>query len=108
MTSFLMPKLDPRTVDEVRSKADLYDVVSERVVLRKAGKDYKGLCPFHEDRSPSFYVSPSKQIYKCFSCGASGDVFKFLMEQVFFHRNCSGSSRSLWHQCADSPARTEC
>jgi DNA primase len=81
MTSLVMPKLDPRTIDEVRSKADLYDVVSERVVLRKAGKDYKGLCPFHEDRSPSFYVSPSKQIYKCFSCGASGDVFKFLMEQ---------------------------
>jgi DNA primase len=81
MTALLMPKLDPRTVDDVRSKADLYDVVSERVVLRKAGKDYKGLCPFHEDRSPSFYVSPSKQIYKCFSCGASGDVFKFLMEQ---------------------------
>jgi DNA primase len=81
MTSLMMPKLDPRTVDEVRNKADLYDVVSERVVLRKVGKDYKGLCPFHEDRSPSFYVSPSKQIYKCFSCGASGDVFKFLMEQ---------------------------
>jgi DNA primase len=81
MTALAIPKLDPKTVDEVRSKADLYDVVSERVVLRKAGKDYKGLCPFHEDRSPSFYVSPSKQIYKCFSCGASGDVFKFLMEQ---------------------------
>jgi DNA primase len=81
MNSLMMPKLDPKTIDEVRSKADLYDVISERVVLRKAGKDYKGLCPFHEDRSPSFYVSPSKQIYKCFSCGASGDVFKFLMEQ---------------------------
>jgi DNA primase len=81
MTALAIPKLDPKTVDEVRSKADLYDVVSERVVMRKAGKDYKGLCPFHEDRSPSFYVSPSKQIYKCFSCGASGDVFKFLMEQ---------------------------
>jgi DNA primase len=81
MTAMAIPKLDPRTVDDVRSKADLYDLVSERVVLRKAGKDYKGLCPFHKDRSPSFYVSPSKQIYKCFSCGASGDVFKFLMEQ---------------------------
>jgi DNA primase len=81
MTALAIPKLDPKTVDEVRNKADLYDVVSERVVMRKAGKDYKGLCPFHEDRSPSFYVSPSKQIYKCFSCGASGDVFKFLMEQ---------------------------
>jgi DNA primase len=81
MTSLMMPKLDLKTIDEVRSKADLYDLVSERVVMRKAGKDYKGLCPFHEDRSPSFYVSPSKQIYKCFSCGASGDVFKFLMEQ---------------------------
>jgi DNA primase len=75
------PQVHPQTVEEVRSKADLYDVVSERVVLRKAGREYKGLCPFHEDRSPSFFVSPSKQIYKCFSCGASGDVFKFLMEQ---------------------------
>lgn len=74
------PQLHPRTIDEVRSKADLIDVVSERVVLRKSGRDFKGLCPFHEDRNPSFYVSPAKQIYKCFSCGVSGDVFKFLME----------------------------
>ncbi len=74
------PQLHPRTIDEVRAKADLVDVVSERVVLRKAGRDFKGLCPFHEDRSPSFYVSPGKQIYKCFACGASGDVFKFVME----------------------------
>ncbi|MBC8120991.1 MAG: DNA primase [Gemmatimonadaceae bacterium] len=74
------PQLHPRTIDEVRSKADLIDVVSERVILRKSGRDFKGLCPFHEDRNPSFYVSPAKQIYKCFSCGVSGDVFKFLME----------------------------
>lgn len=74
------PQLHPATVEEVRGKADLFDVVSERVVLRKSGRDYKGLCPFHEDRNPSFYVSPGKQIYKCFSCGVSGDVFKFVME----------------------------
>ncbi|AGY59218.1 DNA primase [Gloeobacter kilaueensis] len=74
------PQLHPRTIDEVRTRAELVDVVSERVVLRKAGRDFKGLCPFHEDRNPSFFVSPTKQIYKCFSCGASGDVFKFVME----------------------------
>ncbi len=74
------PPLHPRTIEEVRTKADLFEVASERVVLRKAGRDYKGLCPFHEDRNPSFFVSPGKQIYKCFSCGVSGDVFKFLME----------------------------
>jgi DNA primase len=74
------PPLHQSTIEEVRAKADLFEVVSERVVLRRAGKDYKGLCPFHEDRNPSFYVSPLKQLYKCFSCGVSGDVFKFLME----------------------------
>jgi DNA primase len=56
MTSLLMPKLDPRTVDEVRNKADLYDVVSERVVLRKAGKDYKGLYARKPD--PTFSLAP--------------------------------------------------
>ena len=80
MAQSATPRLHPGTVAAVREKADLLDVVSERVVLRKAGRDLKGLCPFHEDRNPSFYVSPGKQIYKCFSCGVSGDVFKFVME----------------------------
>jgi len=74
------PRLHPDTIAAVRDRADIVDIVSERVVLKKQGKDYVGLCPFHEDKSPSFSVSPSKQFYYCFSCGAGGNAFKFLME----------------------------
>ena len=69
------------TIEEIRSRADIYEVVSEFVPLKKAGKNYKGLCPFHSEKTPSFSVSPEKQIYHCFGCGAGGNVFKFLMEK---------------------------
>jgi len=75
-----IPRLHPDTIEQVKQRADIVDVVSEYVVLRKQGKDFTGLCPFHEDKKPSFSVSPSKQFYYCFSCGAGGNVFKFLME----------------------------
>ena len=74
------PRLHPHTIEEVRERADLVDIVSEQVVLKKQGKDFVGLCPFHDDKSPSFSVSPTKQFYYCFSCGAGGNVFKFMME----------------------------
>ncbi len=75
-----IPRLHPDTIEQVRQRADIVDVVSEHVVLRKLGKDFTGLCPFHDDKSPSFTVSPSKQFYYCFSCGAGGNAIKFLME----------------------------
>lgn len=75
-----VPRIHPDTIDDVRQRADIVDVVSEHVVLKKQGKDFTGLCPFHDDKSPSFSVSPSKQFYYCFSCGAGGNAFKFLME----------------------------
>ena len=68
-------------IEDIRSRADIYDVVSEFVPLKKAGKNYKGLCPFHSEKTPSFSVSPEKQIYHCFGCGTGGNVFKFLMEK---------------------------
>ncbi len=68
-------------IEEIRTRADIYDIVSEFVPLKKAGKNYKGLCPFHSEKTPSFSVSPEKQIYHCFGCGAGGNVFKFLMEK---------------------------
>ncbi len=74
------PRLHPDTIEQVRQKVDIVDVVSTRVVLRHQGKGLVGLCPFHEDKKPSFHVSPQKQLYHCFSCGVGGDGIKFLME----------------------------
>jgi len=73
-------RLHPDTIEQVRQKVDIVDVVSARVVLRRQGKGLVGLCPFHDDQKPSFHVSPQKQLYHCFSCGAGGDAIKFLME----------------------------
>jgi DNA primase len=75
-----IPRLHPDTIDEVKHRADIYDVVSEHIVLRKRGKDYVGLCPFHSEKSPSFTVSQTKQMYYCFGCQASGNSIKFLMD----------------------------
>jgi len=69
-------------VDEVRARADIVEVIGEHVALKRAGKDFKARCPFHEERTPSFYVVPSKGFYKCFGCGESGDVFTFLMKRL--------------------------
>jgi DNA primase len=68
-------------VEEVRSRADIVDVIGEFVSLKKAGREYKANCPFHDERTPSFYVVPEKGFFKCFGCGKSGDVFSFLMER---------------------------
>ncbi len=75
-----VPRLHPDTVEEVKQRSDLVEVVSEHVVLRKRGKDFQGLCPFHEEKSPSFSVSPGKQLYYCFGCGKGGNAVNFLME----------------------------
>jgi len=74
-----IPRLHPDTIEQVKQRADIVDVVSERVVLRKRGKDYVGLCPFHEEKSPSFTVTPNKQMYYCFGCNAGGNAINFLM-----------------------------
>ena len=67
-------------IEEVRMKNDIVDVISGYVRLQKKGSSYFGLCPFHNEKSPSFSVSRSKQMYYCFGCGAGGNVFTFLME----------------------------
>ncbi|MGB3533439.1 MAG: DNA primase [Microcoleaceae cyanobacterium] len=74
------PRIHPSTIEEVKQRADIYEVVSERVVLKRRGKDFVGLCPFHEEKTPSFTVSSAKQMYYCFGCGAGGNGIKFLME----------------------------
>ena len=67
-------------IEEVRIKNDIVDVISGYVRMQKKGSNYFGLCPFHNEKSPSFSVSPSKQIFYCFGCGAGGNVITFLME----------------------------
>jgi DNA primase len=67
-------------IAEIRNRANLVEVISEYVPLKRAGKEYKGLCPFHTDKHPSFYVNPDKGIYKCFSCGEGGHVIGFIQK----------------------------
>ncbi|MEX1182210.1 MAG: DNA primase [Gemmatimonadota bacterium] len=69
-------------VDEIRGRADIVEIVGEQVPLKRAGKDFRALCPFHHEKTPSFYVVPTKGFYKCFGCGESGDVFTFLMKRA--------------------------
>jgi DNA primase len=66
--------------DKVKQQADIVRVIGEYVPLKKAGQNFRGLCPFHAEKTPSFNVHPTKQIYHCFGCGQGGDVFKFVME----------------------------
>lgn len=67
-------------IEEVRLKNDIVDVVSGYVKIQKKGSSYFGLCPFHNEKSPSFSVSPGKQMFYCFGCGAGGNVFTFVMQ----------------------------
>ncbi|WIG56669.1 MAG: DNA primase DnaG [Rhodanobacteraceae bacterium] len=76
-----MPGLIPeRFIDELLARVDIVDVVQSRVPLKRAGREWTACCPFHDERTPSFYVSPAKQFYHCFGCGAHGSAVRFLME----------------------------
>ncbi|MCX7784775.1 MAG: DNA primase [candidate division WOR-3 bacterium] len=73
-------------IDQIREQSDIVQIISEHIPLKKVGRYYRALCPFHSEKSPSFYVSPERQIYHCFGCGAGGSVFTFLMayEKITF------------------------
>lgn len=83
-----MPRIPQETIDQIVSETNIVDVISESVPLRKAGNNFKGLCPFHGEKTPSFVVSPQKQIFHCFGCGEGGGVVQFLMkkERMDFRR----------------------
>jgi len=67
------------TIQQILSRVDIIDIIGTFVKLKKRGANYLGLCPFHNEKSPSFTVSPAKEIYKCFGCGRSGNSIRFLM-----------------------------
>ncbi len=70
---------DERSVDDVRAASDIVEIIGQSVTLKKSGSNFKGLCPFHGEKTPSFMVHPEKQIFHCFGCAVGGDVFTFLM-----------------------------
>ena len=67
-------------IEEVKSRCDIVDVISDYIKVQNSGANYKGLCPFHGEKTPSFYINSQKQIYKCFGCGEGGDVINFVMK----------------------------
>ncbi|MFW9770201.1 MAG: CHC2 zinc finger domain-containing protein, partial [Candidatus Thorarchaeota archaeon] len=73
-------RIPDNKIDEIRLAADIVDVISSYVSLKRRGRNYLALCPFHNEKTPSFSVSPEKQIFHCFGCGKGGNVFTFLME----------------------------
>jgi DNA primase len=75
-----MARVPEETIERIRNTADIYDVVAQYVDLKKRGRNFFGLCPFHPEKTPSFSVAPDKQIFHCFGCGAGGNVFSFIVE----------------------------
>ena len=73
-------RFSEETIEQVRQAVDLVELIGGQVALRKAGQTWKGLCPFHDEKTPSFTVNPDRQAYHCFGCGAGGDAFRFVME----------------------------
>ncbi len=73
-------RIPEHTIEEIRSSVSIVDIISSYVQLRKRGKNFIGLCPFNQEKTPSFTVSEEKQIFHCFGCHTGGNVYKFLME----------------------------
>ena len=73
-------RIPDELVEEIRSANDIVDVISERIPVKRAGRNYRALCPFHQEKTPSFNINPERQIYHCFGCGMGGNVITFLME----------------------------
>ena len=73
--------IDRETIDRIYAAANIVDIVGDYVTLKRKGVNYEACCPFHQEKTPSFKVSPARGIYKCFGCGKSGNAINFVMEQ---------------------------
>jgi DNA primase len=97
-------RIPEATIDDIRSRVDIVDLVGRYVDLKKAGRNYKGLCPFHDEKTPSFNVNPDRQIFHCFGCGAGGNVLTFLMrhENLTFPEAARTLARELGLEIPES------
>ncbi|MCD5401584.1 DNA primase, partial [candidate division NPL-UPA2 bacterium] len=75
-----MGRIPEAVIEEIQNRSDIVEIISEYLPLKPAGKNFKALCPFHQEKTPSFMVSPERQIFNCFGCGVGGNVFSFLMK----------------------------
>ena len=76
-----MANIDRAFIDQVLASTDIVELIKEKVALSKNGANYKGLCPFHNEKTPSFVINIAKESFKCFGCGVSGDIFSYIMEK---------------------------
>ncbi|MDD4623728.1 MAG: CHC2 zinc finger domain-containing protein, partial [Kiritimatiellae bacterium] len=74
-------RITEQVIEEIRARVDIVDLIGAHMTLKKSGSAFKGCCPFHNEKTPSFHVNQTKQFYHCFGCGESGDIFTFLMKQ---------------------------
>jgi DNA primase len=93
-----MPRISPETIEQVAAALNIVDVVSSYFPLKRAGTEFRALCPFHQEKTPSFYVSPAKQSFYCFGCGRGGSVFQFVQE--YEHIDFPEAVRRLAHRAS--------
>jgi DNA primase len=93
-----MPRISPETIEQVAAALNIVDVVGSYFPLKRAGVEFRALCPFHQEKTPSFYVNPDKQIFYCFGCGRGGSVFQFVQE--YEHVDFPEAVRRLAHRAA--------
>src|SRR6186713_1591340 len=106
-------RIPEKFIDDLLARVDIVDVIQERVPLKKAGRDWSARCPFHDERSPSFTVSPAKQFYHCFGCGAHGSAIGFLMnyDRLEFpdaveELASRARTRPIFMRCSNRPHRS--
>ncbi|MGA7903202.1 MAG: CHC2 zinc finger domain-containing protein, partial [Terrimicrobiaceae bacterium] len=75
-----MPRISEETIQRVAEASDIVEVIGSYFPLKRAGANWRALCPFHREKTPSFHVNPQRQTYHCFGCGAGGSIFRFVME----------------------------